>query len=125
MIERKKEKINFLYPQLHSFIKWQPNTTAGQNLYRTLSLHIYGGGNLYLDRDMEKLGRSDHFPEGTGCTSWFFIMIAFTKLKGAFRLSSPDRKKKKKLKSTFCIFKGNIWTNMCGAFFKGMNSDRQ
>ena len=36
-------------------------------------MHIYGGGNIYVDRDMEeeKTGSSDHFPKGTGCMSWF------------------------------------------------------
>ena len=32
---------------------------------RTLSLDIFGGGQIYLDSDMEKPGRSVHFPEGT------------------------------------------------------------
>ena len=35
---------------------------------------MYGGGNIYLDKDMEKTGSSDHFPKGTGCKSWFFRM---------------------------------------------------
>ena len=41
------------------FIKWQQKTNVGQSPYRTLSLYIYGGGNNYLDRDMEKPGSSD------------------------------------------------------------------
>ena len=68
---------------------------AGQTLYRTLSLDIYGGGNIYLDRDMEKPGRSGHFPEGRGCKWWFFIMSAGTKLKCATNNSSPISKKNK------------------------------
>ena len=38
---------------------------AGQTLHRILSLHIYGGGKIYLNRDMKKTGRSDYFPEET------------------------------------------------------------
>ena len=38
--------------------------TAEKTLYRTLSLHIYGGGNIHLVRDMEKPGCSDHFYKG-------------------------------------------------------------
>ena len=51
------------------------------------------GGNIYLDRDMKQPGISDHFPEGTGFTSWFFILSAGSKLKGAFRISSPNSKR--------------------------------
>ena len=58
------------YSQLHYFIKWQQKST----LYRTLPLHIYGGGHIYSDRGVEKPGRSDDFPQGTGCKSCFFIM---------------------------------------------------
>ena len=47
---------------------------TGQTFYITLSLHMYGGGNINLDKDMEKPGSSDHFPKGTGCKSWFFRM---------------------------------------------------
>ena len=78
-------------------IKWQPKTTAEQTLYRPLSSHIHGGGNIYLDRDMEKPGKFDHFPEGTGCTLWFFIMSAGTKLKSAISLSSHNNEKKKNI----------------------------
>ena len=38
---------------------------------------------FYLDSDMEKLGISDQFPQGTICPPWFFIMSAGTKVKGA------------------------------------------
>ena len=77
-----------------SFIhKMAPKEHAGQILYRTLSLNIYGGGNICLDRDMEKPERSHHFPERSGCPSWFFIMSAGTKSKYTFRLSSPVVKK--------------------------------
>ena len=48
-------------------------------LYRTLCLQICGGGNIYLNRDMEKPGSSAYFPKSTGCTSWFFRMSARTK----------------------------------------------
>ena len=34
--------------------KWPQKTPARQTLYRTLSLHIYGGGKLYLDRHFKK-----------------------------------------------------------------------
>ena len=40
-------------------------TSAGQTRYRTLSLHIYGGGQLYLDKAMKKPRRFDRFPEET------------------------------------------------------------
>ena len=79
----------FKHPQLHSFIKWQQKTSAGQTLHRTLCLHIYGGGNMYLDRDMEKPGSSAHFPKGTGCTPWFFRISAGTKWNCAFNNSGP------------------------------------
>ena len=68
--------------------KMAKKNTAGQTYYRTLFLHIYGGGYIYLERDMGKPGRSDHFPSGTGFTSGFFIMSAGTKLKCAFNNSS-------------------------------------
>ena len=48
-------------------MKLQQKTPAGQTIYRTLSLHIFGGGKVYLDSDIEKTRRSDHFPEKTGC----------------------------------------------------------
>ena len=36
--------------------------------YRTIPLHIYGGGKVYLDSNMKKkTGRSDHFLQGTEC----------------------------------------------------------
>ena len=81
---------NFLfckYPQLHYFIKWQQKTTAGQTLFRTLSLHIYGGGNIYLDRDMENWC-FDPFPKGTGCTLWFYRMPPGIKLICTFNNSA-------------------------------------
>ena len=37
------------------------NTSAVQTLYRTLSLHIYVRGKIYLDSDIEKPGSSAHF----------------------------------------------------------------
>ena len=40
---------------------------AGQTLYRTLLLHIHGEEKNYLDSDIKKQGRSNHFSEGTGC----------------------------------------------------------
>ena len=42
----------------------------------------------------KKTGRSDDFPQGTGCTPGFFRMSASTKLKCVCNNSSPDRKKK-------------------------------
>ena len=75
------------YPQLHYFIKWQQKTIEGKTFYRTLSLHMYGGGNMYLDRDMESSGSSDPFPKGTGCTLWFFRMPSSIKLICAFNNS--------------------------------------
>ena len=78
------------YHQLHYFIKCQQKTPAGQTLYGALLLDMYGGGTIYLDSDMDKSGRSDHFPEGRECTKWFFIMSAGTKSKFALKLSSPN-----------------------------------
>ena len=49
--------------------KFLINPFLSLTLYKTLSLHIYGGGKIYSDTDIEKAGRSDHFPEGTGCLS--------------------------------------------------------
>ena len=69
-------------------------TSAGQTLYRTLCLYIYGGGNVNLDRDMEKPGSSAHFPKRTGCTPWFFEMSAGPKLNCAFNNSCLNSKKK-------------------------------
>ena len=34
--------------------KMATNTPAGQPLYSTLSLHIYGGRQMYLYRDIKK-----------------------------------------------------------------------
>ena len=47
-------------PPTSLLIKWQQKTSAGQTLSRTLCLHIYGGGNVYLDRDMKNQGSSAH-----------------------------------------------------------------
>ena len=55
---------------------------AGQTLYRTLSLDIYGRGNIYLTSDMEKPVRFVDFPKGTGCK--------------LCKLCSPMSKKKRK-----------------------------
>ena len=88
-------------------------SAAGQTLYRTLSLHKYGGGNIYLDRDMNKPRSSDPFPKGTGCTPWFFRMSAGTKLNYAFHNSSPNnnfKENKGKKNLNFVFFKGSIST---------------
>ena len=89
-------------------MKWQQKTTAGQTLYRTISLHIIinGGGNSYLNTDTEKPGSFDHFPKGTGCTPWFFRTSADTKLNCAFNNSGLNNKKNLIKKSKFCIFQG-------------------
>ena len=39
----------------------------GKLLIEPCSLHIYGGGNFFLDKDMQKQERFYHFPEETGC----------------------------------------------------------
>ena len=83
------------YPELHLFIKWQQKTTARETLYRTISLHIIGGGKNDLKRDMEKQGSFDHFPKGTGCTPWFFRISADTKLNWTFNNSGLNGKKLK------------------------------
>ena len=61
-----------------------------------------------MDQDMQKLGRFDHFPEETGCKSWFFLMSARTKIKCAINNSSPNSIKKLNKKIKFSIFKGYI-----------------
>ena len=49
---------------------------------------------LWTEIQRKKTGRSDHFPQGTGFTSWFFRMSACTKLKSPFYNSSHKKKKK-------------------------------
>ena len=99
------------YPQLHKFIKWQQNTSAGQILYRALCLHIYVGGNIYLERDMEQPGSSAHLPKRTGCTLCFFRISASTILNCAFNNSGLNSKKKfNKKNGNFEFFKGYIYT---------------
>ena len=74
-------------------------------------MHIYGGGNVYLERDMEKPGSSAHLPKRTGCTLWFFRILAGTKLNCAFNKSGLNRKKKNKLKNeSLAFFNGYIYT---------------
>ena len=48
---------------------------------------------------MGKSGRSEEFPQWTGCTFWFFIMSAGNKLNCAFILSSGNNINNKKLKN--------------------------
>ena len=55
--------------RLQLFIKCQQKTPTGKTLYRILTLHIYGKGQINLESDIEKPGSSDHFPEGTRCKS--------------------------------------------------------
>ena len=69
-------------------------------------MHIYGGGNIYLDKDMEKPGSSAHVPKRTVCTPWFFRMSAGAKLNCALTKSGLNSKKKCK----FCICEGSIYT---------------
>ena len=66
-----------------------------------------------MDRDMEKPGRSDYFPEETGCKSWFFVISARTKLKCAINNSSQDSKKnkKKQKKEELSPFRRNMLPN--------------
>ena len=45
--------------------KMATDNPCRKTLYRTVSLHIYVGGKIILNRDMEKPGRSNHFPEGS------------------------------------------------------------
>ena len=98
-------------PQTSLIHKMATKDHCRETLYRILSLHIYGGGNIYLEKDMEKPGSSDPFPKGTGCTPWFFRMFAGTKLKCAFNNSSPynNFQKNKKKSPTFAFFKGYIF----------------
>ena len=73
-------------------------------------MHIFGGGNIYLDKDMEKQGSSAHFPKRTGCTPWFFRMSAGTKINCAFNNSHPNGEKNEMKQQEFCISKGYILT---------------
>ena len=73
--------------------KCKQKTPAGQTLYITLSLHIYGGGKLYFDKDMQNPGIFDHFPEETGWKSEFFRMSASNKLSVAFNNRALTSKK--------------------------------
>ena len=52
------------------------------SLKRFPLIHIYSGGNFDLYSDIKKTGKSDQFPEGTGCPPWFFMKSGGTKLKG-------------------------------------------
>ena len=72
--------------------KMPTKTPAVQTLKRTLSLPIYGGGFFFLFYRYvgEITGGYDHFPEWTGCKSWFFIISAGTKLKCAIKFHSPN-----------------------------------
>ena len=95
---------------IHKMKKEKKKTFSGQTLYRTLCLHIYGGGNIYIDRDMEKQGSSAHFPRRTGCTPWFFRMLAGIKLNCTFNNGVPNRRRKK-IYGKFVFFKGYISTS--------------
>ena len=86
--------------------KMRTKTPAWQNLYRTLSLHIYGRGNFHLDKDMQKPGRFDHFPEETEYKSWFFLMSARTKIKCANNDRSANNTKKSPLLKGYISTKG-------------------
>ena len=103
-------KYNFLIlgPFQCSFCKYPLQTSKGKTLYSTLYFHIYGGGNIYLARDMEKPGSSAHFSKRTGCTPWFFRMSAGTKLSCAFNNSSLNRTKKEKENGKFAFLRGYI-----------------
>jgi hypothetical protein len=57
-------------------------------------LHIYGGGNVFLEKDMKKPGNSAHLPKRTGCTLWFFRISASTKLNCAFNNSGLNSEEK-------------------------------
>ena len=59
-------------------------------------LCIFMVKETFIRTDMEKPRTSKDFPQGTGCTSWFFIMSAGTTLKCAFKLSSTKNYKKNK-----------------------------
>ena len=58
---------------------------------------------------MDNSGRSDHFPEGTECPPWFFLMSAGTKLQYAFKLSYLNSRKIyiKQILKGFIYRKGN------------------
>ena len=83
---------------------------AWQTFYRTLSLHIYDGGKVYL-RDMKNQKDLITFLKGHDVTSWFFRISASTKLKCAYNNSSPKRKQiKKQTNQNLAFFKGYIYS---------------
>ena len=45
---------------------------------------------FFSGRDIEKPGWSDHFPEETGCVSWFCKINVIIELQSAFNNSSID-----------------------------------
>ena len=52
---------------------WQePPTTSLWG--KLLSFHIYGGGIIHLDGNMDKKGIYDQLPEGTEYPPWLIIM---------------------------------------------------
>ena len=54
-----------------------------------------GGVHNNWGTDIKTQRRFDHFPEGTGYKSCFFIMSADTKMKCAFKFCFVDKKYKK------------------------------
>ena len=54
-------------PPTSLFYKMARTDPCRANFLYTLSLHIYGGGKI----DVDRYERSDHFPQGTG----FNVMV--------------------------------------------------
>ena len=67
-------------PQTSLIQKWRLKTPAGQTFYNTLFIaYLWLRENVSLQQYGKKTGLSDNFSDGTGCTSWFFMMSAGTK----------------------------------------------
>ena len=78
---------------------------------------MFGGGNIYLDREIEKPGssaedrRTGQEDRRTGCTPWFYSMSASTKINCAFNNIDLNSKKKfNKNNGNFARFKGFLST---------------
>ena len=56
-------------------------------LYRILPLHVFAGGKFHLDRNMQDLGISYNFPEGTECLPQFCKLNVFIELQCTMKQS--------------------------------------
>ena len=90
---------------IHKMATTKKTSTAGKTLYRTLSLHIYSGGNIYLDRDM----RNDMAAE-RGNMAILKECNVF-EYGSAFRLNSANCEKNNFKKIDVCLIYRKPWLN--------------